>query len=253
MGTTFTEDFDDGLDLDRWLPSYLPHWSSRAAAAATWTTEASSLVLSIPPEHGLWCEATHQMPLRVSGIQSGVFSGPAGSTVGQQPFADGLVVREEQPFWAGWTWDGGRLEVTARMDLSPRSMASVWMIGLEDKPERCGEICLFEVFGDSIRPGAAAVGQGVHPFRDPALTEDFEAPLRQIDVGQWHTYAADWRTDRVDFFVDGDLTRSVGQSPSYPMQMMIAIFDFPERATPDDDGHVPRLFVDEIRGMASPA
>jgi hypothetical protein len=34
--------------------------------------------------------------LRVSGIQSGAFSGEAGSTVGQQPFRDGLVVREAQ-------------------------------------------------------------------------------------------------------------------------------------------------------------
>ncbi len=35
------------------------------------------------------------------------------------------------------------------MDLSPRSMASLWMSGLEDEPDRCGEICVFEIFGDA--------------------------------------------------------------------------------------------------------
>ena len=53
------------------------------------------------------------------------------------------------------------------MDLSPRSMAAVWMVGLEDEPERCGEICIFEVFGQA----SAEVGMGVHAFRDPAVTE----------------------------------------------------------------------------------
>ena len=51
-------------------------------------------------------------------------------------------------------------EVRARMDLSPRSMASVWMVGLEDEPDRCGEICVFEVFGDAVEPGAR--GRGRH-------------------------------------------------------------------------------------------
>ena len=48
----------------------------------------------------------------------------------------------------------------ARMDLGPRSMASVWMVGIEDRPERSGEICIFEVFGDALEDGVAAVGAG---------------------------------------------------------------------------------------------
>ena len=74
-----------------------------------------------------------------------------GSTVGQQPFRDGAVVREFQPAHWGWTPHYGLLEVRARMDLSPRSMAAVWMVGLEDEPARCAEICIFEVFGEALR------------------------------------------------------------------------------------------------------
>ena len=116
--------------------------------------------------------------MRVSGIQSGVFSAEVGSTIGQQPFRDGAVVREYQPAHWGWTPEYGLLEVRARMDLSPRSMAAVWMVGLEGEPTQSAEICIFEVFGDALDPGGppAAVGMGVHPFRDPAIADEFAAP-----------------------------------------------------------------------------
>jgi hypothetical protein len=244
----FVDDFV-GADLDPsvWVPHYLPQWSSRAASAATYVVRDSSLHLTIPEEQGLWCPGEHD-PLRVSGVQSGVFSGPVGSTVGQQPPWEGAVVREAQvPLW-GWTPQFGRLEMRARMDLSPRSMAAWWLVGLEDEPDRCGELCVFEVFGDTVTPMTAAVGMGVHAFRDPALTEDFAAPVVDLDVTQFHTYAVDWTADGAVFLVDGEAVRTVDQAPSYPMQSMIAVFDFPDRAEPESDGHVPALVVDRVTG-----
>jgi hypothetical protein len=246
----FLDDFDaSGLDNGVWVPHYLPQWSSRAQSAATYAVTDSELRLTIPPEQGPWCAEDHDPRLRVSGIQSGVFSGEIGSTIGQQPFREGLVVREHQPTQCGWTPQYGVLEVRARMDLSPRSMASVWMVGLEDHPERCGEICVFEVFGDALGVGSAAVGMGVHPFRDPSLTDEFSAPGMAIDVAEHHVYAADWRPGRVDFLVDGEHVRTVHQAPAYPMQMMVAVFDFPDRdAGSEHADHVPQLAVDYVRG-----
>ena len=250
-GGGFREGFDSGaLDTATWLPHYLPHWSSRAESAATYELGDSELRLTIPPHQALWCAATHETPLRVSGVQSGVHSGPEGSTAGQQPFRDGLVVREAQGTHRGWTPHHGTVRVRARMDLTPRSMASVWMVGLEDEPDRCGEICVFEVFGDAVEPGiSAAVGMGVHPFRDPALTDDFAAPRLDIDVTAHHVYAADWQPGRVDFSVDGQHVRSVDQAPAYPLQMMVAVFDFPAHGRAQAHaGHVPLLAVDRIEG-----
>jgi hypothetical protein len=252
----FSDDFDGPrLDTEVWVPHYLPQWSSRAQSAATYEVAGSELRLTIPPEQGLWCADEHEEPLRVSGVQSGVFSGEVGSTVGQQPFRDDQVVREHQPTQWGWTPYHGVLEVRARMQLGPRSMASVWMVGLEDEPARCGEICIFEVFGDALtidrgRP-SAAVGMGVHPFRDPALTDAFAAPPLAIDVADFHVYAADWRAGRVDFAVDGEHVRTVHQAPDYPMQMMIAVFDFPAKSDAATAGHVPLLAVDRVRGTSS--
>jgi hypothetical protein len=161
-------------------------------------------------------------------------------------------VREAQPAQWGWTPHHGLIEVRARMELSPRSMAPVWMVGLEDEPSRCAEICIFEVFGDAIDAGDAnafaAVGMGVHPFRDPAIVDDFAAERVAIDVTEPHVYAADWRPGRVDFLIDGRRVKTVGQAPDYPMQMMVAVFDFPEKAASAPAGHVPVLAVDWVRG-----
>jgi hypothetical protein len=233
------------LDAEVWIAHYLPQWSSRAQSAATYAVADSELRLTIPTDQGVWCAGDHEPPLRVSGVQSGVFSGEVGSTIGQQPFRDGLVVREHQPAQWGWTPEHGVLEVRARMDLSPRSMASVWMIGLEDRPERCGEICVFEVFGDA----PAAIGMGIKRIRDPSLTQDFEAPTLAIDVSEHHVYAADWRPGRVDFLVDGAHVRTVEQDPAYPLQMMVAVFDFPEHErAAEHAGHIPLLAVDYVSG-----
>jgi glycosyl hydrolase family 16 len=239
----------DELDTDVWLPYYLPHWSSRAGSAATYRVRDGELHLSIPPEQPLWCPDLHAEPLRVSCLQTGSHAGPLGSTVGQQPFAEGLVVREEQPTWWGYTPHLGHVEVTMRATLTARSMFSLWLSGIEDAPEHSGEICVVEVFGDALRDGTAAVGMGLHRFRDPALTEDFAAVPLPIDVSVPHTYAVDWAPGSLVFTVDGEVVRRLDQAPDYPVQLMLGVFDFPGRATPGaGEVPVPELVVSSVRG-----
>lgn len=245
------EDHFDGpaLDQDVWLPHYLPAWSSRAATAATYQIHDSCLHLSIPPSQGLWLGGEHDPPLRVSGIQSGNFSGPVGSTLGQQPYRTGAVVREAQDRFWGWTPSGGYLEMRARAVVSQTSMVAWWMVGLEDKPERCAEICVAEIFGNAVEPGrSAALGMGLHAFRDPSVTEDFATPRLPIDIAQFHIYALDWSPPlSVEFFVDGQSVRRCRRPPSYPMQVMIAVFDFPSSSPGTDNDPVPELVVDYLR------
>lgn len=136
------------------------------------------------------------------------------------------------------------------MDLSHRSMAALWMSGFEDDEEqlRCGELCVVEVFGNALRPGSAEVGVGIKAFRDPALTQDFAAPRVDIDVSEPHIYAVDWDADVAVFTVDGRELRRCPRPPTYPHQLMVAVFDFPHASTGDDDHLVPRLEVDHVAG-----
>lgn len=254
----FSDEFD-ATDLDRstWLASYLPVWSSTARSAARYTLHNSRLTLSIPTDQGLWCAEDHTPPLRVSGIQSGAYSGPVGSTRGQQRFRDGQTVREEQPRFEGWLpapgSDGvGHVEIRCAMAISPRSMAAMWLSGFEDDPaqEQCGELCVVEVFGRALSavPPSAEVGMGIKAFRDPALRQDFDAPRLPIDVADFHTYAVDWDAAEAVFSVDREEVRRCPSPPMYPLQVMIGVFDFPEWSNGHDQHLVPELVVDWVRG-----
>ena len=66
-----------------------------------------------------------------------------------------------------------------------------------------------------------------------------------IDVGQWHEYAVRWDEQVAEFSVDGEHVRTCARPPTYPMQVMIAVFDFPDWP---GDASVPALEVDWIGG-----
>jgi Glycosyl hydrolases family 16 len=257
-GAAVRETLDDrftGGTLDRevWPPYYLPHWSSRAESAATWEVRDGELHLTVPPGQPPWCPDLHEEPLRVSCLQTACLAGPVGSTRGQQPFAEGLVVREEQPEFRGYTPTYGHLEVTMRATVTGRSMFAFWLSGIEDVPEHSGEICVAEVFGDTVADGTAAVGMGLHRFRDPRLTEDFTAERLALDVGRDHTYAVDWTPGSLVFSVDGREVRRVDQAPDYPVQLMLGVFDFPARAPAGQaEVPVPELVVSSVVGRPLP-
>jgi hypothetical protein len=240
------ERFDsDELDRSVWVPWYLPHWSSRAASAATYEVGGGELRLSIPADQPLWAEGVHETPLRVSGIQSANFSGPAGSTIGGQPFLDGQRVREEQGEFWGYTPLYGDITIRMRGVVTPRSMVAFWLSGVEDTPARSGEICVMEVFGTAPQD----IGMGLHRFRDPRLTEDWGPVTLPIDIADFHEYGVRWRPSELTFTVDGEVVKRVGQAPDYPVQLEIAVFDFPDRAHLVEGAvPVPELIVSRVTG-----
>lgn len=227
------EDSFEGDHLDRslWLPHYLPQWSSREASAARYELSGGALHLLIEESQEPWCPDLDGQT-RVSSLQTGVFSGPLGSDVGQHRFHPGAVVREEQEPRRLYTPRYGVFLLRARFPDDPRCMAALWMIGYEDEPGRSAEICVCEIFGRNVEPGSAAIGMGLHPFGDPAIEDDFEEARLPIDVRELHEYAAQWTADRVTFFVDGDSVRTVHQSPDYPMQLMLGIYGFGDPGRP---------------------
>ena len=238
----------DELDLEVWFPYYLPHWSSRAGSKASYAVRDGELHLTIPADQPNWCPDLHEEPLRVSCIQSGSWSGPLGSSLGPQPFRSDLIVREEQRPMSGFTPRYGQLEIRMRGIVTARSMVAFWMVGLEDRPERSGEICVAEIFGDAVRDGSAAVGMGVHRFRDPALREEWAAERFDLDVAAFHTYGVDWRPGSLAFTIDGRVVRRLDQAPDYPLQLMIGVFDFPAKAVDGGVPPIPELIVSHVRG-----
>jgi glycosyl hydrolase family 16 len=246
----FRDDFDrPELDESVWFPYYLPAWSSRAVTRASYRIFESQLRLFVARDRGLWCADEHGEPIRVSGIQSGSYSGEVGTTSGQQPFRDDLRVREQQPRLEGWLPSNGTVAIRCRMQLSPRSMAAMWLSGFEEHPDDSGEICVVEVFGRSVAEDQSAeVGVGVKKLRDPRLVHDFVAPRLEIDVSEFHTYAVAWSDRTADFFVDETHVHSCVAPPTYAMQAMLAVFDFPAWSTGDDDRFEPFFDIDWVAG-----
>ena len=160
---------------------------------------------TFPADHPLWCPDDHAPPLRVSGMQSGSYSGPVGSTIGQQPFRDGQVVREEQPRFEGCLADGGHVAIRCRMDLSPRSMAALWLSGFEDHPEQLRG----DLRGRGLRHARCRerLGRGGHAASRPSATPTWSrtSPRRGCPstCPTSHTYAVDWDADEAVFTVDG--------------------------------------------------
>jgi Glycosyl hydrolases family 16 len=173
-----------------------------------------------------------------------------GLEPGQHRFHPEAAVREQQRSLRLYTPQYGRIEVRLKAPDDPRAMVALWLIGHDADPSRSGEICVCEIFGRDVGSGHAEIGMGVHPFGDPLLVDDFSAVTVELDVREFHLYAAEWTETHVAFFVDGEQIRTVPQSPAYPMQLMLGIYEFPpsgeEPRLPQD--YPKELVVDFVRG-----
>lgn len=249
----FHDAFDTGqLDTKKWLPYYLPHWSSREQSAANFEFKDNCLVLYITRDQQPCCPAVDTV--RASAIQTGTFSGAPGSSIGQHHFRDGLVVREVQQNTRLYTPQYGYFEVRCKGVHTSSNLASLWMIGYEEQPEQSGELTMFEIFGVERGATQSKVRYGVKPITDPKLTnDDFYIETFDIDTTEFHIYALEWTPTHVDYYLDNRKLRRVHQSPDYPMQFMLGVFELPF----DDDnaGHYdpnapyPKTFtVDYVRG-----
>jgi beta-glucanase (GH16 family) len=117
------------------------------------------------------------------------------------------------------------------------------MIGYEDAPERSGEIAIMEIFGEYVTATSARVNYGVHPWSDPALVDAFYHDDLPIDATRYHIYALEWTPTQIEVYVDHRHLRTIDQSPAYPMQFMLGIYELPDRAAGSEPAAYPRRFV----------
>lgn len=239
----------DGAALDdaRWWPFYTPHWASRAASAARWRVDAGGLALRIDDDTPPWAPDLDG-DLRVSHLQTGQFSGPVGSGIGQHRFRAGLVVREEQPDRRLWLAHHGVIEVRMAAIRHPDAMVAFWPIGFEEHPDDSGELCIAEIFGSDLDDTGGWVGVGVKPQNDPRLHEDFEKIRVEGDLTAMHDYAVEWTPEQVRYFIDGRWVKTVAQSLDYPVQLMLDVYEFPRTDGSRDTAALPHVLrVERVR------
>ena len=245
----FNDDFDGPqLDTANWLPFYLPHWSSRARSAPRYRLERGHLLLQIDQDQPPWCPE-FDGEVRCSSIQTGAFAGPVGSAAGQHRFNKASLVREAQANQQLYTPQYGYFEIRAKAVAGRGNHVSLWMIGYEDTPDRSGEIAVMEIMGGEVTPTSSQIGYGVHPWGDPHLTDAFYQDRCPIDARDFHVYAVEWTPARLAFYLDNVHLRPIEQSPAYPMQFMLSLYEVPWLADPHDTQTYPKEFVvDYVRG-----
>jgi RimJ/RimL family protein N-acetyltransferase len=232
-----------GLDTDRWQPHYLPHWSSRERAAARFDVDGG-LTLRIDADTQPWAPELDG-DVRVSHLQTGQFSGPLGSAVGQHRFRDGLIVAEEQPEHRGWLIRHGVIAARFAAVRHPAAMVALWPIGFEERPEDSGEICIAEIFGSDVDDDGGWVGVGVKAQHDPRLRTDFDRVRVDADLTVPHDYAVEWTRERLCYFIDGRWIKTVAQSIDYPVQLMLDLYELPGR-TRDVSQHPLHFRVERV-------
>lgn len=234
------DEFDTAtLDTTKWIPYYLPQWSSRERSKPNYVLQNGTLMLQITHDQQPWCPE-FDGEVKTSSIQTGLFAGPVGSKHGQLQFNPNLVVREAQTNTRLYTPRYGYFECRAKCCNVAGNHVSLWIIGYEDVPEHSGEIAMFEVFGKDVHPTSATVCYGVHPWGDPTLTDEFYCDPVTIDATTFHTYAHEWTPSYIDFYIDNQVIKRINQSPQYPLQLMLSIFELPGG---DSGAAYPKEFV----------
>jgi hypothetical protein len=246
----FADDFlSPELDDSRWLAHYLPHWTTPERSAARYTVGRGGLTLLIEPDQPAWRDEDGLM--RVSNVQTGSFSGPAGSDRGQHRHRVDLSVRSPQPTRRLWTPTSGLVEATMVASSDPTCMLALWLVGLESRsPQDSGEICIAELFGNALHPGASSVRLGIKAHHDPRLRTEMTEVVLDIDATHEHTYAAAWDSHRVWFYVDDILVHTVSQGLDYELQLMVDLFEFPEQDARPPSDYPKSARVTGVRGYA---
>ena len=102
--------------------------------------------------------------------------------------------------------------------------------------------------GLRLRAGRSALTLG-GLLKHLALVEDIQFGEKYDGTPPGEPWSAvDWDAEVAVFTVDGEELRRCPRPPTYPMQLMVAVFDFPDDSTGDDDHLVPRLVVDHVAG-----
>lgn len=244
----FSEEFaGTELDTARWVAHYLPHWTTPERSAARYLIDGDGLQLLIEADQPAW--RLEDGPMRVSNLQTGSFSGPRGSSIGQHRHRPDLVVRSPQPTRRLWTPSSGLVEATMRASGEPTCMLALWLVGLEEgAPEESGEICVAELFGSAVGRGHSQVRLGVKAHHDPRLRTEVVDLVLDLDATEDHTYATEWDPRGVRFYVDDLPVHTAGQTIDYPLQVMVDLFEFPAGDVRDVADYPKSAHVSSVRG-----
>jgi Glycosyl hydrolases family 16 len=240
----FSDEFENAeLDLSKWFPFMLPHWSTLEDSAARYKLENGSLKLLIEHNQTVWLKNSD----RASNLQTAHYSGAKGSNVGQFAYYPNAVVMTDLPSVKNYTPQFGYFETRIKAVPVVGYHVALWMIGFD--AEQAGEIRVFEIHGGNVSISQSRVDYGILAWNDPDLRDECFEDVLNINAAEYHVYGIEWTPTHVDFYVDNLKLRRINQSPQYPMQFMLGVYERPHEILEHNPKDFPRVCeVDYFRG-----
>ena len=228
----FTDDFTTTtLREDLWVAEYLPHWTTPERSRARYEMTGPSGIRLLIEENQLDWRA-EDAPLRVSNLQTGVFSGPVGSERGTHRHRpDGLTVRTHTPERLLWAPLAGRVDVTVSASVDEGCMLAAWLVGVESlSPRHSGEICLFEIDSNAIGHCETRARCGLKAHGDDSFATDMDEVVVPLDASKPHTWSVIWGPEGTVIGCEGVVVKRSPSAPNYPMLLMLDLFEIGPRS-----------------------
>ena len=233
------------LRRDLWVDAYLPHWTTPERARARYDLTGDGLRLLIESDQPDW--RVEDAPLRVSNLQTGVFSGPIGSDRGTHRYVPGLTVRTETPEDLLWAPSSGRVDVTVSASLDEGCMLAAWLVGVENgSPRDSGEICILEIDASAIARDETRVRCGLKAHGDDRLESDMAEVVVPVDASRTHTWSVEWGTEGTVIGCEGVVVWRSTVAPAYPLLLMLDLFESGPRSA--DDAYPKSAVIHSVTG-----
>ncbi|GAA2738230.1 family 16 glycosylhydrolase [Actinocorallia aurantiaca] len=217
----FSEEFDGTtLDTDRWLPYYLPHWTSeREKAKARYTIADGVLTERIDADTPAW-NSRYDTTVKISSIQT-------YNKDWWHRFNGSMPNDHHEPDFNGYTTKYGYFEIRAKnSNVGGGGHQALWLVGTDDTTSASAnpEIDMVETFFNKPNNWRiAAYGWGNPDFLSNWYLSDAAVPSGSPTT-EYHTYGMEWTPTELKFYYDGQLYRTIPDAPNMPMGMIMGIY-----------------------------
>ncbi|WP_326739428.1 glycoside hydrolase family 16 protein [Streptomyces sp. NBC_01022] len=217
----FQEEFSgSSLDTDKWLPYYLPHWTSdREKAKARYTVADGVLTERVDQDTPAWNPA-YDGTVKISSIQT-------YDKDWWHRFNYAMPNDHHEPDFNGYSTQYGYVETRAKLsDVGGGGHQALWLVGTKDTSSASAnaEIDMIETFfskPDTWR--IAAYGWGDPDFLGSWASHEDPVPSGE-PTEEYHVYGMDWTPTQLNFYYDNQLYKTINDAPNMPMGMIMGIY-----------------------------
>ncbi|MEU1425310.1 family 16 glycosylhydrolase [Kitasatospora sp. NPDC005751] len=217
----FDEEFDGStLNTNKWLPSYLPHWTSTPQnAQARYTIANGNLTERLDADTPAW-NSQYDGTVKISSIQS-------YEKDWWHRFNDAMPNDHHEPDFNGYSTKYGYFEIRAKnSNVGGGGHQAFWLVGTDDttSANANSEIDMIETFfSKPANWRIAAYGWSDPDFLSSWYLSDTTVPSGSPTT-EYHVYGMDWTPTQLNFYYDNQLYKTVNDAPNSPMGMILGIY-----------------------------